>query len=86
MAEMQSVPVFDFDVPRQKVVISRAWLGVAGIRFFISNWLTLDAGVKCQSNDKGIADAEIRLGGNCVIPVNDWMKKVSRSVKNRSEE
>jgi hypothetical protein len=86
MAEIQSVPVFDFDVPRQKVVISRAWLGVAGIRFFISNWLTLDAGVKYQSSDKGIADAEIRLGGNCVIPVNDWVNKIVRSGDKRPEK
>jgi hypothetical protein len=84
MAEIQSVPVFDFDVRSQNVVISKAWLGVAGIRFFIADWLTLDAGVKYQSNDKGIADAEIRIGGNCVIPVNDWMKKVAKSAKDRS--
>jgi len=83
MAEIQSVPIFDFDVRRQDVVISTAWLGVAGIRFFIADWLTLDAGVKIQSNDRGIADAEIRIGGNCVVPVNDWMKKIARSVRER---
>jgi hypothetical protein len=82
MAEIQSVPVFDFDVGHQNVVLSKAWLGVAGIRFFITDWFTLDAGVKTQSNDKGIADAEIRLGGNWVIPVPDWIKKAaSRSAK-----
>jgi hypothetical protein len=85
MAEVQSVPVFDFDVGLQKVVISKAWLGVAGIRFFIAEWFTLDAGVKYQSNDKGIADAEIRLGGNCVIPVNDFFKKIKQSIQKRSE-
>ncbi len=84
MAEIQSVPVFDFDVHRQDVIISKAWLGVAGIRFFITDWLTLDAGVKYQSNDKGIADAEIRVGGNCVIPVNDWVKKAVKPARDRS--
>ena len=86
MAEIQSVPVFDFDVHRQDVIISKAWLGVAGIRFFITDWLTLDAGVKYQSNDKGIADAEIRLGGNWVIPVPDWIRKVKQAAKKRTSE
>jgi hypothetical protein len=86
MAEIQSVPIFDFDVGSQSVVISKAWLGVAGIRFFISNWLTLDAGVKTQSNDHGIADAEIRLGGNCVIPVYDVLKKAMQAVKDWSRK
>jgi hypothetical protein len=84
MLEIQSVPVFDFDVLRQDVVISNAWLGVAGIRFFIQDWLTLDAGVKYQSDDRGIADAEIRVAGNCVLPVNDWMKKAAKAMKDRS--
>jgi hypothetical protein len=84
MVEIQSVPVFDFDVRRQDVVISDAWLGVAGIRFFIQDWLTLDAGVKYQSDDRGIADAEIRLAGNCVIPVNDLMRKAAKAMKDRS--
>jgi hypothetical protein len=83
MAEIQSVPIFDFDVRSQNVVISKAWLGVAGIRFFIADWFTLDAGVKYQSNDYGIADAEIRLGGNCVIPVNDLLKKAKDVVAKR---
>ena len=34
----------------------------------------------------GIADAEIRLGGNCVVPVNDWMRKAVRSAEHRSEQ
>ena len=86
MAEIQSVPIFDFDVHSQSIVISKAWLGVTGIRFFVSDWFTLDAGVKYQSDDNGIADAEIRLGGNCVIPVYDVLKKAMQAVTDWSRK
>ena len=84
LAEIQSVPIFDFDVYRQNVIISQSWLGVAGIRFSITEWFTLDAGVKYQSNNMGIADSEIRIGGNCMIPVNHFLTKIGQPHENQT--
>lgn len=74
MAEIQSIPLFDYDFQKERVAISKTWLGVAGVRFFISEWLSLDTGIKYQSEYKGIADAEIDIGINFVLPVGRLMK------------
>jgi hypothetical protein len=81
MAELESIPVFDFNVGLQNVVVSRTWLGIAGIRFFMAEWLALDVGVKTQSVDKGIADAEIRIGGSCIVPVTAVVNRIKRNVR-----
>jgi len=43
---------------------SRRIVSVAGLRFFISNWLLVDSGIRYQDNYSGLAEAEIRLGLN----------------------
>lgn len=68
MAEIEPIPCFGYDVKNRTVHIRRAWLGIGGIRFFIGNWLSLDTGVKYQSDFDGIADAEINIGLNMMIP------------------
>ncbi|MDZ7261937.1 MAG: hypothetical protein ONB05_07525 [candidate division KSB1 bacterium] len=69
MAEVEAIPMFDYNVPIRTVRIRHAWLGIAGVRFFMGKWLSLDTGVKYQSDYKGIADTEINLGLNVVLPV-----------------
>jgi hypothetical protein len=75
MAEIQAIPLFDYDFKQEKVTISQTWLSVAGVRFFILEWLSLDTGIKYQSDFKGIADAEIDIGVNFVFPVNQVIGK-----------
>ncbi|MFC1569703.1 hypothetical protein ACFL4L_05675 [bacterium] len=74
MAEIQSIPLFDYDFNQEKVIISQTWMGVAGVRFFMTEWLSLDTGIKYQSDFEGIADAEIDIGVNFVMPVNQILK------------
>lgn len=75
MAEIQSVPLFDYNFKKKDIEITQTWLGVAGVRFFIMEWLSLDTGVKYQSDFDGIADAEIDIGINFVIPVKNMISK-----------
>jgi hypothetical protein len=75
MAEIQAIPLFDYNFKQEKVTISQTWLSVAGVRFFISEWLSLDTGIKYQSDFEGIADAEIDIGVNFVFPVNQVIGK-----------
>lgn len=69
MAEIQSMPHYGYQLKTHEISIRRTWLGIGGIRFFVLPWLTLDAGVKYQSDFRGIADSEINLGFNVVIPM-----------------
>lgn len=69
MAEIQAIPAFDYDPKQEKVEVNQLWLGIAGIRFLLTNWLSLDTGVRYQNDYRGIADAEIDIGINCVLPV-----------------
>ena len=78
MAEIQSIPVFDYDLNKHSVVIDQVWLGIAGVRFLITNWLSMDTGVRYQSDDDGIADAEIDVGVNVVLPVHQLFNKNKR--------
>jgi len=71
MAEVQAIPLFDYKPQEGDVSIRREWLGLAGVRFFIWNWLSLDTGVRYQKSFKGIADTEINLGANLVLPVRE---------------
>lgn len=75
MAELHSVPLFDYDFKNKEIEITQTWLGVAGIRFFLAPWISLDTGVKYQSDFDGIADAEIDIGVNFVIPVKNIISK-----------
>ena len=69
IAEVEAVPQFDYDYKAQKVRIRHAWLGIAGVRFFLTNWLSWDTGVRYQSSFEGIADAEINLAANLILPL-----------------
>jgi len=69
MAEVEPIPRYGYDVKSRIVSIQQAWLGIGGIRFYIGKWLSLDTGVKYQSDFDGIADAEINIGFNLLMPL-----------------
>ena len=75
MAEIQSIHLFDYNPKMKKMEISKAWLGIGGVRFFITQWLSMDTGVRYQSDFEGIADAKINIGANFVIPVKSIFKQ-----------
>ena len=50
MVEIEPIPLFEYDIKNRRVYVRKAWMGIGGIRFFISKWLSLDTGVKYQSD------------------------------------
>lgn len=69
LAEVSAIPSLDYDVKKKSIIIDRAWCGIAGIRFFMFPWLSLDTGVRYLSTFEGIADSDINLAVNAVIPL-----------------
>jgi len=68
MGELQAIPLIDYDIVSKMVLIKRTWRAIVGVRFFIARWLSLDTGVKYLSSAKGIADSEVNVGLNLMVP------------------
>lgn len=75
LAEVSAIPSLDYDVKKKSIIIDRAWCGIAGIRFFMFPWLSLDTGVRYLSTFEGIADSDINLAVNAVIPLKPGQQK-----------
>ncbi len=78
VVDVQSVPEYNLDQDTEELAVSRLWLGVGGIRFFLAPWLAIDGGVAYQSNYSGIGDAEITLGANVTFDVAQKLSKKAR--------
>ena len=74
MGEVQAIPLIDYNIVSKQVQIKRTWRAIVGVRFFIARWLSLDTGVKYLSSAKGIADSEVNVGLNMMIPFKSQMK------------
>jgi hypothetical protein len=48
---------------------------VLGVRFYFTNWLAMDTGVRYRSDFHGIADATIQASFNGVIPLGGITQK-----------
>ncbi len=68
MGEVQAIPLIDYNIISKQVQIKRTWRAIVGVRFFIASWLSLDTGVKYLSSAKGIADSEVNVGLNLMLP------------------
>jgi len=68
MGEVQAIPLIDYNIKSKQVLIKRTWRAIVGVRFFIASWLSLDTGVKYLSSAKGIADSEVNVGVNLMVP------------------
>jgi hypothetical protein len=69
MMEITAVPRLRYNIRQRQVQITHTWSGIGGVRFFMLNWLSCDAGVRYLSSYKGIADAEISMALNIVLPL-----------------
>lgn len=72
MLEFEYIPEYDFDeanpvVNREK--IDAVWMIIAGVRFFIFDWLPLDTGVLYRGDYHGIGDMHIQAGLNFNLPL-----------------
>jgi hypothetical protein len=70
LAEIQTIPFFDFDVRNHQLFLNRMYVGAAGVRYALNRAITLDSGVRYQSNFVGLADMQVRvaLNGVFVLP------------------
>ena len=69
LAEVSALPNYKYNIEAKKIDITHAWVGIAGVRFFMFPWLSWDAGVRYLSSFDGIADAEISISMNMVLPI-----------------
>jgi hypothetical protein len=67
MGEIQTLPLFKYDVNRGTVRLSRMYVGAAGFRFSLSPSWSLDSGVRYQNNFIGLADVQFRVSVNAVF-------------------
>ena len=74
MGEVQAIPLIDYNIVSKQVGIKRTWRAIVGVRFFIARWLSLDTGVKYLSSAKGIADSEVNVGVNLMVPFKAQMR------------
>jgi hypothetical protein len=72
LAELASVPAFRYNIKEKRINITHAWAGIGGVRFFMAAWLSCDAGVRYLSTFKGIADAEISMAVNLILPLKSY--------------
>ena len=71
MLEIEGLPSYDFEEGHEfsKDRIKNIWAGVVGVRFYFTNWMAADTGVRYRSDFDGIADANIQASLNLLLPV-----------------
>jgi hypothetical protein len=69
MAEVSALPNYKYNIEEKEIDITHAWIGIAGVRFFMFTWMSWDAGVRYISSFDGIADAEISVSMNMILPI-----------------
>lgn len=63
MFEFRALPSID------SLTVKPIYAGVIGIRFFFTDWVSVDAGFKYQSDYRGPADAVLKVGMNAALPI-----------------
>jgi hypothetical protein len=71
MLEIEGLPSYEFGEGRgyHASNIKNIWAGVVGVRFYFTNWLAADTGVRYRSDFDGIADANIQANVNLLLPL-----------------
>jgi hypothetical protein len=71
MLEIEGLPSYEFGEGREHSAgnIKNIWAGVVGVRFYFTNWLAADTGVRYRSDFDGIADANIQANVNLLLPL-----------------
>lgn len=69
--EIEGLPSYEFtaDGKHDSGDIKSIWAGVVGVRFYFTNWLAADTGVRYRSDFDGIADANIQANLNMLLPL-----------------
>jgi hypothetical protein len=72
MLEYESIPEYKFEEENPEVnpdKINEVWMVIAGVRYFIFDWLPLDTGVLYRGDYHGIGDMHIQAGLNVNLPL-----------------
>lgn len=69
LAEVQTLPLFKYDVKRDVVRLTRIYVGAAGIRFSLTPSWSLDGGIRYQDNFVGLADVQFRISVSVLVLV-----------------
>jgi hypothetical protein len=72
MLEYESIPEYDFDEENpvvNKGKIDEVWMVIAGVRYFVFDWLPLDTSVLYRGDYHGIGDMHIQAGLNVNLPL-----------------
>jgi hypothetical protein len=74
MVEASGNPRFNFNTETGKIEIDQVALVIAGVRFYFTERISTDAGVKYRTDYAGIADAEISVGLNFGFNLQEFFK------------
>jgi hypothetical protein len=71
MMEVEGLPSYNFTAGESHDGndITNIWAGVIGVRFYFTNWMAVDTGVRYRSDFDGIADANIQANINVLLPL-----------------
>ncbi len=86
MLEALGVPDYDYNPTINSLGVKSAYAFAAGVRYFFTDWLAFDSGVKYQTNYRGLADAAIRASFNVTIPTRRWYKQLKEARATRAAE
>lgn len=77
MIELETVPKFEFQKGGiyDNSAMTSVWSGMIGVRFFFTNWLAIDTGVRYQSDFDGIADSKIQASLNVFLPLKQMVQE-----------
>jgi len=83
MVEVKTDSKHEYNLEKKEIDVSRTYVAIGGVRFFFTKWLSIDTGVLYQTNYKGIADSQIKLGLNLFMPTSNIPEYIKTSVKQR---
>jgi hypothetical protein len=74
MFEVETIANWSFNEEKQTIDVKNDILAIGGVRFFFIDWLSIDTGIWYQGNYRGIADTQIKLGLNLLLPTSKIIK------------
>ena len=86
MVEIKTDSKHEYDMETKEIEVSHTYVAIGGVRFFFTKWLSIDTGVLYQTNYKGIADSQIKLGLNLFLPTGSIAEYVKTSVKRKTSK
>ena len=75
MFEFGEKPKIEFSDDMREITVKQIWHGVAGVRFFLTPYAAIDAGIRYRNDYSGLADAEIVMGLNLGLNILDEIRK-----------